>query len=73
MTTGIMFCLDRDGKTIEVRKVPRCTRFTMQAASDHRSAEKARQELGDKLHCCDFHYVKLFFDARGRSFAPPLN
>lgn len=69
-----MICLRADGTEIERRPVSAYKRFSMQAAGDHREANKAKRELGDQLDRVTFVWtnghastVTLAFDVAGNS------
>lgn len=69
-----MICVRADGTEIERRPVTTYARFSMQAAGDHREADKAKRELGDDLDHVTFVWtnghtstVTLTFDVAGNS------
>lgn len=63
-----MNCYRADGSLIEVRKVSSMARFSMQAASDHRAADKAKRELSELDHVTlNGGHTVLHFNAAGQS------
>jgi hypothetical protein len=56
-----MSCHAADGSFLDVRNVPVYARFSQQAAADHKAADKAKAELGDKLDNVVVGTIRLHF------------